>query len=46
MILVLYENFGGGSFCQIITDEAIGEENFGESADHLQCIYKYWSGKI
>ena len=29
------ENFGGGNFWQIITDEAIGEENFGESADSL-----------
>ena len=28
----MWENFGGGKFWRIITDEANGEENFGESA--------------
>ena len=31
-----WENFGGGNFWRIITDEAIGEEKFGESAGSLQ----------
>ena len=37
-----WENFGGRNFWRIVTDEAIGEENFGKSADSLQlfhCIF-------
>ena len=32
MIYRTWEKFGGGKFWRIITDEANGEENFGESA--------------
>ena len=35
------KNFGGGNFWQIITAEAIGEENFGESAGSLSVIPLY-----
>ena len=33
-----------GNFCRVITDEGIGEENFGESAGSLSVIslYLYW----
>ena len=40
MLCILYtENFGRGNFWQIITAEAIGKENFGESAGSLSVIY-------
>ena len=34
------ENFGGGNFWRIITDEAIGEEKFGESAVISRAVTK------
>ena len=37
----MWENFGGVKFWQIITDEANGEENFGESADRFSVISLY-----
>ena len=42
------ENFGGRNFWRIITDEAIGEENFGKSTGCLSVIpvYLYWQGKF
>ena len=33
-----WENFGGRKFWRIITDEANGEENFGESAGRSSVI--------
>ena len=44
-----WENFGGGKFWRIITDESNGEEIFGESAGRSSVIslyYNYWRGKI
>ena len=35
----MWENFGGGNFWQVITDEAIDEEKIGESAFSLQLFY-------
>ena len=36
-----WENFGGRKFWRIITDEANGEENFGESAGRSSVISLY-----
>ena len=37
----MWENFGGRKFWRIITDEANGEENFGESAGRSSVISLY-----